>query len=64
VRAQSRKRASAESVRIAHSQSALGKPRHIVSPWVIEVIIQEDGWKQAEFERSARSEALDDLPGV
>ena len=28
----------------------LGKPRHIVSPLVIEVIIQEDGRKQAELQ--------------
>src|SRR5581483_11514048 len=42
----------------------LGKPRHIVSPWVVQVIVQEDGREQAEFERRARSEPLDDLPGT
>jgi len=40
-----------------------GKPREIVSPKVIEVIIQEHGWKQAESEGRAGSEPLDDLPG-
>src|SRR5713101_5139221 len=40
----------------------LGKPGHIVSPLVIEIAIQEDGWKQAEFEWRAGSEPLDDLP--
>ena len=29
----------------------LGKPRHIVSPIVLEVVIQEDWWKQAELQR-------------
>ena len=38
-------------------------PREIVSPGVIEVIIQEDGWKQAELKRPAGLELLDDLPG-
>src|SRR5947209_4163457 len=42
----------------------LGKPRDIVSPGVIEVVIQEDRWKQAKFEGRARSEPLDDLPGA
>jgi len=42
----------------------LGMPRQIVSPCVIEVIIQEDGRKQAEVEGGAWSEALDDLPGT
>ena len=42
----------------------LGKPREIVSPSVVEVIIQEDWWKQAKFEGRARSEPLDDLPGA
>jgi hypothetical protein len=41
----------------------LGKPGHIVSPLGVEVVIQEDGRKQAKFERRARSEPLDDLPG-
>ena len=45
-----------------HTRSKLGKPGHIVSPLVIEVVIQEHGWKQAELEGRARSEALDDLP--
>src|SRR5712692_1207686 len=40
----------------------IGKPGHIVSPLVIEIAIQEDGWKQAEFEWRAGSEPLDDLP--
>src|SRR6266478_6413099 len=26
---------------------SIGKPGHIVSPLVVEVVIQEDGWKQA-----------------
>jgi len=41
----------------------LGKPRDIVSPCVVEVVIQEHRWKQAKFERRARSEPFDDLPG-
>src|SRR5438445_11883347 len=36
----------------------------IVSTGVIEVVIQEDRWKQAKFEGRARSETLDDLPGA
>jgi len=40
----------------------LGIARYIVSPGVIEVIIQEHWWKQAELERRVRSEPLDDLP--
>src|SRR3990172_1698190 len=40
-----------------------GKPRDIVSPCVVEVVIQEHRWKQAKFERRARSEPFDDLPG-
>jgi hypothetical protein len=39
------------------------KPRHIVSPIVFAVIIQEDWGKQAELERCARTEPLDDQPG-
>jgi hypothetical protein len=42
----------------------VGKPRDIVSPFVVEVVIQEHGWKQAEFERRAGREPLDDLPGA
>jgi hypothetical protein len=42
----------------------LGKPRDIVAPGVIEVIIQEDRGKQAELERPAGLEMLDDLPGA
>ena len=42
--------------------STSGKPRDIVSPGVIEVIIQEDRWKQAELKRPAWLELLDDLP--
>jgi hypothetical protein len=41
----------------------LGKPWHIVSPLRVEVVIEDDGRKQAEFERRAGMEALDDLPG-
>src|SRR5271157_272822 len=41
-----------------------GVPRDIVSPGVVQVIIQEDRWKQAELERPARLELLDDLPGA
>jgi hypothetical protein len=33
-------------------------PREIVSPRVIKVIVQEDGWKQAQLERGAWQEAL------
>jgi hypothetical protein len=44
--------------------SCAGKPGHIVSPCVVEVVIQEDGREQAEFERRAGSEPLDDLPGA
>ncbi len=40
----------------------LGKPREIVSPGVVQVIIQEDRWKQAELEGPARLELFDDLP--
>src|SRR5579863_2245222 len=40
------------------------KPRDIVTPGVVEVIIQQDGWKQAESQWRARSEPLDDLPGT
>src|ERR1700735_5519761 len=43
--------------------SRIGKPGHIVSPVWVEVVIQDDGRKQAEFEGRARSEAFDDLPG-
>jgi len=39
-------------------------PRDIVSPRVVEVIIQEYRGKQAELERPARLELLDDLPGA
>jgi hypothetical protein len=40
----------------------LGKPREIVSPGVVQVVIQEDGRKQAELERETSLEALDDRP--
>src|ERR1700726_4482628 len=36
----------------------------MVSPGVVEVVIQEHWWKQAEFERRAGSEPLDNLPGA
>src|SRR5712692_9849235 len=42
----------------------IGKPREIVSPGVVQVIVQEDGREQAELERPARLELLDDLPGA
>jgi len=42
----------------------IGKPRDIVSPGVIDVVIQEHRWKQAEFERRVGSQPLDDLPGA
>src|SRR5258708_34211749 len=42
----------------------IGKPTHIVSPGVVEVIIQKHRGKQAKFEGRARSEPLDDLPGA
>jgi len=38
-------------------------PREIVSPCVIEVIIQ-DGREQADLERPTRLEVLDNLPGT
>jgi len=44
-------------------RTEIGIARYIVSPSVVEVIIQEHRWKQAEFERRARSESLDNLPG-
>jgi hypothetical protein len=37
-------------------------PRFIVSPSVVEVVIQEDRQKQEEFERRVRVELLDRLP--
>ena len=37
-------------------------PREIVSSGAIEVIIQKDGWKQAELEGPARLELFDDRP--
>src|SRR5208337_4576222 len=49
---------------VDHRPSPLGVPRDIVSPGVVQVIIQEDRWKQAELERPARLELLDDLPGA
>jgi hypothetical protein len=42
----------------------VGVPRDIVSPRIVQVILQEDRWKQAELERPAGLEALDDLPGA
>ena len=42
----------------------LGMPREIVSPRAVQVVIQENWWKQAELERPARLELLDDLPGA
>ena len=41
----------------------LGKPREIVTPRVVQVIIQEDGREQAELEGPAGLKLLDDLPG-
>src|SRR5258707_9256656 len=46
------------------TRHSLGVPRDIVSPRVVQVIIQEDRWKQAELERPTRLELLDDLPGA
>ena len=43
---------------------ALGMPRDIVSPRVVQVIIQENRWKQTKLERPAGLELLDDLPGA
>jgi hypothetical protein len=40
----------------------IGVPRDIVSPGVVQVIIQEDRWKEAELERPAGLELFDDLP--
>jgi tartrate dehydratase alpha subunit/fumarate hydratase class I-like protein len=37
-------------------------PREIVSPGVVQVIVQENRWKQTELERPAGLELLDDLP--
>src|SRR4029077_2990805 len=42
--------------------SPLGKPREIVSPRVVQVIVQKDGRKQAELERPAGLKLLNDLP--
>src|ERR1700735_3952734 len=39
-------------------------PRDIVSPRVVQVIIQENRWKQTKLERPAGLELLDDLPGA
>ena len=39
-------------------------PTEIVSPGVVQVIIQEDGREQAEFERPSGLEVLDDLLGA
>src|SRR5258707_8631103 len=50
--------------RLYHTRPPLGVPRDIVSPRVVQVIIQEDRWKQAELERPTRLELLDDLPGA
>jgi hypothetical protein len=44
--------------------SNLGKPREIVTPRVVQVIVQEDGRKQTELERPAGLELLNDLPGA
>ena len=42
----------------------IGKPREIVTPRVVQVIVQEDGRKQTELERPAGLELLNDLPGA
>src|SRR5260370_20207981 len=52
------------STRDTQTLGALGKSRDIVTPRVVEVVIQEYRWEQAECEWRARSEALDDLPGA
>src|ERR1035441_5103089 len=41
----------------------IGKPGHIVSPLWVEVVVQDDGRKQAELEGRVGMESLDDLPG-
>src|SRR6185437_4683742 len=41
----------------------IGEPGHIVSPLWVEVVIQDDGRKQAEFEGRAWMKSFDDLPG-
>ena len=38
--------------------------RYIISPLRVEKVIQVDGRKQAEIERGARGELLDNLPGA
>jgi hypothetical protein len=42
----------------------VGVPRDIVSPRVVQVVIQEHGREQAELKGRARFEVLDDLPGA
>jgi hypothetical protein len=46
------------------SRNSVGVPRDIVSPRVIQVVIQEDGREQAELKGRARFEVLDNLPGA
>src|SRR6185437_10154892 len=41
----------------------IGEPGHIVTPLWVEVVIQDDGRKQAEFEGRAWMKSFDDLPG-
>ena len=52
-----------DSEKLLRLAAELGKPREIVSPGVVQVVIQKDGRKQAELERPAGLELLDDLPG-
>jgi hypothetical protein len=48
-----------------HFETALrfvGEPREIVSPRTVQVVIQEDGRKQAKLQRGAGFKLRDDLP--
>ena len=40
---------------IVRAVRSIGKPTHIVSPGVVEVVIQKYRWEQAEFEGRAGS---------
>jgi hypothetical protein len=39
-----------KSERVSVAGNRVGKSRDIVTPGVVEVVIEQDGWKQAEFE--------------
>jgi hypothetical protein len=49
---------------LQHLATGLGKPREIVSPGIVQVVIQKHRRKQAELEGEARSELFEDLPGA